>query len=173
MSLGSVSLLGRSINCDLVIDHPSVSRKHALLSFDEGGMRITDLGSKNGTFVDDIRVTGTVVTSFGSRIRIGYLDFLTTGYGNGKTRPDSFRDTEDLSLSGQTRIGGVEFKQLSEAQLRVFRLLVDGLSEKHIVARLKISRCTVHNHIGAIYRVFGVHSRAELPVCVLSGKVRI
>ena len=71
---------------------------------------------------------------------------------------------------GQTRIKRAESEPLSVAQLRVYRLLVDGLSEKRIASRLQISPCTVHNHIGAIYLAFGVHSRAELLVRALSGK---
>jgi hypothetical protein len=67
----SESLLGRSNKCDLVINHPSVSRRHVLLSVDEAGMRVTDLGSTNGTFIDDIRVAGTAVAALGSRIHGG------------------------------------------------------------------------------------------------------
>jgi DNA-binding CsgD family transcriptional regulator len=164
------SLLGRSTKCDLVIDHPSVSRRHALLSVDEGGMRVTDLGSKNGTFVHDIRVAGTAATPLGSRIRFGSLEFLITGRENSDGEPDSCPDTKSVPTPGQTRIKRAESEPLSVAQLRVYRLLVDGLSEKRIASRLKISPCTVHNHIVAIYRAFGVHSRAEMLVRALSGK---
>ncbi|MEO6419205.1 MAG: sigma 54-interacting transcriptional regulator [Polyangiaceae bacterium] len=51
-SNGSLSI-GRSAGCDVAIDHPSVSRKHATLHLD-GEVRIEDLGSSNGT-----RVAGT------------------------------------------------------------------------------------------------------------------
>lgn len=48
--------IGRDPACDLVIDHPSVSRKHAELYHDGRAWRLQDLGSKNGTFVDGIAV---------------------------------------------------------------------------------------------------------------------
>jgi DNA-binding NtrC family response regulator len=44
--------IGRAEGNDVRIDHPSVSRKHAVLHLDEP-MRIEDLNSQNGTFVRD------------------------------------------------------------------------------------------------------------------------
>lgn len=44
--------IGRSPDCDLVIDDPSISRVHAELVFDDGAWQLRDLGSKNGCFVD-------------------------------------------------------------------------------------------------------------------------
>jgi GAF domain-containing protein len=49
--------LGRDAQCEVVIDHPSISRRHAVLSRDGEAWRITDSGSKNG-----IRVAGHVVS---------------------------------------------------------------------------------------------------------------
>lgn len=42
--------------------------------------------------------------------------------------------------------------------------LLRGASEKQIAGRLGISRSTVHQYIDALYRRYGVHSRAELLV---------
>ncbi len=49
--------VGRAEECDLVVDHHSVSRQHARLWCDpQGSCRIDDLGSKNGIWVDGQRV---------------------------------------------------------------------------------------------------------------------
>jgi len=48
--------IGRAADAALRIDHPSVSRMHAELLFDGARWQLRDLGSKNGTFVDGIRV---------------------------------------------------------------------------------------------------------------------
>lgn len=48
--------VGRDPGCDLVIDHSSVSRQHAELYCEGGRWSVRDLGSKNGTFVDDVAV---------------------------------------------------------------------------------------------------------------------
>ena len=43
--------VGRDPRCDVVIDHPSVSKEHARLDWTPQGPAVTDLGSKNGTLV--------------------------------------------------------------------------------------------------------------------------
>ena len=48
--------IGRAADCDLVLDHPSVSRAHAELSHDGQRWQLRDLGSKNGSYVDGIAV---------------------------------------------------------------------------------------------------------------------
>ncbi len=48
--------IGRAPGSDLVLDHPSVSRKHARIEFDGTHYRVVDLGSTNGTFLGDIRL---------------------------------------------------------------------------------------------------------------------
>ena len=42
-------VVGRGEESDLRIEHPSISRKHALVTADDGVIRIADLGSANGT----------------------------------------------------------------------------------------------------------------------------
>ncbi len=48
--------IGRSSRSDLPIDQESISRHHARITFDGGRHLIEDLGSTNGTFVNDINV---------------------------------------------------------------------------------------------------------------------
>ncbi len=50
-------LIGRSSACDIVINHPEVSGRHAILTITpEGRYEIQDIGSKNGVFVNGERV---------------------------------------------------------------------------------------------------------------------
>jgi pSer/pThr/pTyr-binding forkhead associated (FHA) protein len=50
-------LLGRSTECDVVLGHPEVSGRHALLAVHpDGTVEIQDMGSKNGTFINGERV---------------------------------------------------------------------------------------------------------------------
>ncbi len=47
---------GRGLLNDIVIDRPGVSRKHAGIMVDSEGVWIADLGSRNGTYVNDERI---------------------------------------------------------------------------------------------------------------------
>lgn len=49
--------LGRAAECEIVVEHRSVSRRHASLSHDALGWRLTDLESKNGLRVGGERVS--------------------------------------------------------------------------------------------------------------------
>lgn len=50
-------LVGRSVACDLPVRDPTVSRRHAELDLGEEGLRLRDLGSTNGTFLNGERVS--------------------------------------------------------------------------------------------------------------------
>lgn len=63
--------IGRSDDADLVLAHPSVSRRHAELeSLSDGTWRLVDLGSKNGTFFDGARVSSCAIAR-GGWLRFG------------------------------------------------------------------------------------------------------
>lgn len=51
------NVIGQHKRCDIVIDFPTVSRNHAVLTrYDDGSWTITDTGSKNGVFVNGKRI---------------------------------------------------------------------------------------------------------------------
>ncbi len=53
---GSMLVLGRALNSDLPVVHPTISRRHAELIGGDDGIEIRDLGSSNGTFVNGARI---------------------------------------------------------------------------------------------------------------------
>jgi hypothetical protein len=67
-----VTVLGRGAEADVVVDDAGVSRRHAEVHTDGARVRVVDLGSTNGTFVDGERVgpQGAPLAD-GSRITIG------------------------------------------------------------------------------------------------------
>lgn len=71
--------IGRSANNDLFIDEESASRHHARLTFDGQGYWVADLGSTNGTYVNDERLRSQRRLADGDRVRIGrsILKFMT------------------------------------------------------------------------------------------------
>jgi adenylate cyclase len=62
--------LGRASECDLVLNHESVSRAHARFSRETDGWRVEDLGSKNGIRVNTFRVEQERIRD-GDRIDLG------------------------------------------------------------------------------------------------------
>jgi hypothetical protein len=51
-----VTVIGRSSGCDIVVDDPNVSRRHAEIRRMGEGYSLVDLGSTNGTEVNGQRV---------------------------------------------------------------------------------------------------------------------
>jgi FHA domain/Domain of unknown function (DUF1707) len=63
--------LGRSRECDCVVSDPSVSRRHAELRSEGGRWLLRDLGSRNGTRVNDLRVLEETEVHPGDRVSFG------------------------------------------------------------------------------------------------------
>ena len=70
---GERVVIGRSRECDIVVDDANVSRRHAELRLDAGGWRVVDLGSTNGIKVNRRRVDQAVL-EHGDRITLGLTD---------------------------------------------------------------------------------------------------
>jgi serine phosphatase RsbU (regulator of sigma subunit) len=78
MDLGRIFILnangttvGRSPPAEIVLNDSEVSRAHCRLAATDGALLITDLNSTNGTFVDGVRVTGTMPVPVGAILRVG------------------------------------------------------------------------------------------------------
>jgi pSer/pThr/pTyr-binding forkhead associated (FHA) protein len=63
--------LGRSAECQLSLDDPLVSRRHALLIVASDGVTIEDLQSRNGVVLNGERITRRTALNAGDRIMIG------------------------------------------------------------------------------------------------------
>ena len=67
-------VVGRAVTSDVPIYDPTVSRRHAEITLTNGGVRVRDLGSSNGTFVNGTRVTQSVAAD-GDVITFGKVAF--------------------------------------------------------------------------------------------------
>jgi hypothetical protein len=74
--------IGRSEDNDIVILVPEVSRRHAILTKQDEGYLLRDVGSTNGTFVDRKRLGGKYLLSPGDTVMLGnevYLKYEPMG----------------------------------------------------------------------------------------------
>lgn len=65
------NVLGRQQGVDVVLDVPGVSRVHAKITVEKGEAFLTDLESKNGTFLKNRMVTGQAALHDGDQILVG------------------------------------------------------------------------------------------------------
>ena len=70
-ALGPQSVIGRDPTAAVNLVDEEVSRRHAIISLDEGKAMIEDLGSSNGTFVDSGQISDEVELGPGQRLRVG------------------------------------------------------------------------------------------------------
>jgi len=65
-------IIGREPDSQLSLDSSFVSRHHCVLLMDDYTVRIRDLGSKNGTYVNrDLAPTGERILAHGDTVRVG------------------------------------------------------------------------------------------------------
>src|SRR4051812_84432 len=70
-----LELIGRARDCWFRIDDLSVSRRHAEVRGTACGFVLSDLGSRNGTFVDNKRIESCPIRA-GQTLRFGMVSFL-------------------------------------------------------------------------------------------------
>src|SRR5262245_49005347 len=81
-------VIGRGEDCHLRPKSDAISRRHCILVLSQGGgVILRDLGSKNGTYVNEERVEGDRTLKSGDKLKVGPLEFqivIDVGLGNGE-----------------------------------------------------------------------------------------
>lgn len=155
-----VNVVGRTAQSHIYLADWSVSRPHAEIHVAKGGVKVRDLKSLNGTFVNQLRVRSCPLRP-GQQVRFGDVYFTLS---TENPSDSSEFDTSDPRCSGKPSLQppSIPTGHLTPSQCEVFELLRKGLSEKEVAANLGISPHTAHNHIRKIYRAFRVNSNREL-----------
>ena len=121
--------VGRAIASDLAIQDPTVSRRHAELELTGAGLRVRDLGSTNGTFLNGQRVSDAVAMP-GSRLAFGKVDFEVREESAPTQTPGPAEGSLDATILRQVRLRGPAdiAAQLSDDPLGSSVLRIGGAS---------------------------------------------
>lgn len=79
--LASVVEMGRDPSCTVAFDSDMISRRHARVEPSVGGYEVIDLGSTNGTYVNDVKVSRRMLRD-GDRVGLGKILLKFLGHGN-------------------------------------------------------------------------------------------
>lgn len=142
------TVIGRDIDCDIVLPDRLVSRHHAHVVWEtldgREGYVVEDLHSKNGTFVNGQEMTARRMLEDGDEIQIA-LRFKLAFVDAGETAPLTFElptDVQRLRLDEDTRQVIVKDQivdpPLSPAQFRLLALLM--ASQGNVVGREEVVR---------------------------------
>src|SRR5208283_4875069 len=72
---GKTMEIGRDPQCDIPVNNLIVSWRHARITRTPEGTYVEDLGSRNGTYVGGLRVSGRVLVRPGQEIGLGSIRF--------------------------------------------------------------------------------------------------
>lgn len=101
--VGEEIIIGRAPSCDIAIGHKSISRRHLRIAMDGGTFLAEDLGSQNGTRINNKRINGPTSFRIGDQIQmseftleVGYLEQAQTSGAN-KASKTMMIDRSDLA----------------------------------------------------------------------------
>lgn len=101
-------VMGRDAGCDIPLDDPSASRRHARFAPTPNGFLVEDLGSKNGTLVNDLPCTSKLLTD-GDTVQLGstvivYQESSIAGGGSVVVADDATESGAARFVSRDTRL---------------------------------------------------------------------
>jgi predicted component of type VI protein secretion system len=88
-------VVGRSAGCQLSLDDPLVSRRHAMLVVSKDEVTVEDLESRNGVVVNGKRITARTVVQPGDKIVIGSQELVLL-----RGRENAMRETASVPSRG-------------------------------------------------------------------------
>ena len=108
------TIVGRRRDCDLRIRSSEVSRRHCLLSFQDGVVHVEDLDSVNGTFVNGVRVSGRQVVRPGDRLDVGPIQFLVE-YALSREARASLQQSEEEAVPAEEELDALPIAEAEDA----------------------------------------------------------
>ncbi len=136
-------VLGRASSSHLRLQHPSISRRHAQLTRRGDHLTLKDLGSQNGTYVNNARLTSEIEIHSGDELALGNALLQVRGPGPAPERPRAAasRPTSSLRVGMSSRslvvlaaaTGSLVAVILTLAAMRLMRSRAEPASPVHQV----------------------------------------
>lgn len=165
------TVMGRAPDCDVVLLDKSVSRVHAAIVLSASGPALRDLGSRNGTWVNGLRLGSDRRLRTGDHVRLGsaavtVLEVL----GEPADRDDGWLAVQATLLlrassAGRSREADEILFRLAEAieaQLSLGAPFSDDVSDAALAA--VVDYATVRARPGWVRWVLGVHGKLGAPI---------
>ncbi|MBN1797393.1 MAG: FHA domain-containing protein [Spirochaetales bacterium] len=152
-------VLGRDKKCHLFLSSKNVSRRHAEISLQGDCLRVRDLNSMNGTFINGKQISGSEFLRDDDTLALADQEFRIFFTDNrtavGLKKTNFFQGPKKRQTFAQ-------FYKLSKREEEVLFCLLQGRSSKAVAKKLFISEGTAKNHILKIFKKTNAHSRFAL-----------
>src|SRR5438094_2303213 len=152
---GRIIVVGRAVTSDVPIYDPTISRRHAEVSLIDGGVKVQEAGSSNGTFLNGARITEAIAVE-NDVITFGKVAFRVKEVSAPVARPQVVPSVS-AEFTGAKPAGGTIVRQLpvsvsggvpaivtaapsGASHLKVSAKPVEELREKKLELLLEISK---------------------------------
>lgn len=119
LQAGQPLSIGRAVDeLGFRLQDPRISRKHAVIEMTEQGLRLTDLGSSNGTFLNGVAITEPVELNVGDQVTFDRIPFRVRRSLNvPELIPENMDARETAGLARQRLINARRQRLASEGKL--------------------------------------------------------
>ncbi len=164
--LAGKTVAGSAADAGLVVQDPAISRLHAELDPRGDGLWVRDLGSRNGTLLEGLQITGARVPQ-GGKLRLGSTDFVVD-YKSGQKRPVEIWPSE---VFGRLIGGSVAMRELFATISRIAPMDASTLIQGETGTGKELIARAIHDASPRARHPFVVVDCAALPENLLDAEL--
>ena len=158
--------IGKRATNDLVLEHAKVSREHCEIAVQNGSFVLRDLRSRNGTFLNGVRLVGEALLQDGSVIQVA--DVLSaTFYLADPSRPGAAQAPARVEMAVASRPGGVPaVSEDQQTPIELKKRIHDELLKDMDLKNTDFGRQTeeeLYKRTGDVVRLIISRFRSDLP----------
>jgi hypothetical protein len=124
-------IIGRASSADVVVEDSALSRQHARIFLQNGELMVEDLGSRNGTIVNDELISGPTPLEVGDEVRLAGSRICIEDDERGSPEPARLETVMTRPMGGPQELQERWESLEGEAELRSFAERLKILDEAH------------------------------------------